>query len=298
MFVVLHPKEAAMTVKEAYTRLEQSLTPLYGLGEAKSISNIVFKDYLKLSLQSEKDDHLFEALLQDDYLKIEERLLSSEPVQYVVGFSWFYGLNFKVNPSVLIPRPETEELVHWVLETVKSKSKVQSQHPTSILDIGTGSGCIPITLKLKHPSLKVSALDVSEAALITATKNAYRLQAEVHFQRVNILDTRESDSLSQYDTIISNPPYIPNKERSLMSDNVLKYEPELALFVEDEDPLIFYITIADFAIKHLPPKGYLFFECNAFNAIEVVDMLKRKGFKEVELRKDMSGQDRMIRAIL
>ena len=172
-----------------------------------------------------------------------------------------------------------------------------------IIDIGTGSGCIPITLKIKNPTLEVSAIDVSESALITASRNASRHSVEIDFKRIDILNENDWIPLSHFNIIISNPPYIPQAEKALMQDNVLSHEPHLALFVEDTNPLIFYEKIADFAIKNAffnlssKVKRLLFFECNEFNAHEVVSMLHKKGFANIELRKDMSGKDRMIKAI-
>lgn len=276
-----------MTVKEAKSDFIKTLTPQYGEGEARAMSRYVFEDYFS----SKNDTDTFLDFLIEDFEKIKKRLLEGEPVQYVVGFAWFYGLKFKVNSNVLIPRPETEELVEWVLETTKKNS------PLKILDIGTGSGCIPVTLKVKNPTLNVSAVDISEGALITASRNAYRMNADIDFKRIDILNENDWTQLSDFHTIISNPPYIPNKEKALMHNNVLDYEPHLALFVDNDDALIFYTQIADFALLHLNTEGALFFECNEYNATEVVEMLHNKGFKTVELRQDMSGKDRMIRAI-
>ena len=282
-----------MTIKEAKTDFINTLTPQYGVGEARAMSRYVFEDYFG----SKNDSETFMDFLIEDFEKIKKRLLAGEPVQYVVGFAWFYGLKFKVNPNVLIPRPETEELVEWILETVSrfnSKLKTQNPKPYSVLDIGTGSGCIPITLKHKNEGLVVSAVDISEGALITASRNAYRMNVDVEFKRVDILNETDWLQLTDYQIIVSNPPYIPTKEKALMENNVLDFEPHLALFVDNDDALIFYEKIADFALLHLNTEGSLFFECNEFNAHEVVAMLKNKGFSDVELKKDMSGKDRMI----
>ncbi len=279
-----------MTINEAKSNFIKTLTPKYGEGEARAMSRYVFEDYFG----SKNDKDIFLDFLIEDLEKITQRLLAGEPVQYVVGFAWFYGFKFKVNPNVLIPRPETEELVEWILETVKPISNLQS--PISILDIGTGSGCIPITLKVKNTLLEVSAIDISEGALITASRNAYRMNADVEFKRIDILNETEWTQLADYQIIVSNPPYIPTKEKALMTGNVLDHEPHLALFVDDNNALIFYEKIADFALKHLFTEGVLFFECNEYNAKEVVDMLENKGFSQVELQQDMSGKDRMIRA--
>lgn len=294
-----------MTIQEAIQDLVQYLTPQYGEGEARSIARLVFEDYFQVNQSVEQEDLMFKSLLIDDFHKIKAQLLRGVPVQYVLGFAWFYGLKFKVNNSVLIPRPETEELVEWVLQTVKVLSDYQQFQPLenlNIIDIGTGSGCIPVTLKVKNPLLNVSAVDISESALITASRNASRHNALIDFKRINILEETEWSQLNEFDIMISNPPYIPNAEKSLMADHVLDHEPHLALFVEDTNPLIFYEKIADFAIKHLKSTHksaihqLLFFECNEFNASEVVFMLEKKGFIHIELRKDISGKDRMIKA--
>ncbi len=289
-----------MSIQSAIQDLVNTLTPLYGDREAASISRWLFDDYFNVKANKVNDELMFESLLQTDFLSIKERLINGEPIQYITGFAWFYGLKFKVNPNVLIPRPETEELVEWVLQTVGKRKNVR------VLDIGTGSGCIPVTLKIKNPSLEVSAVDISEGALITASRNAYRNNCDIEFKRLDILDENTWAELGQFDIIVSNPPYIPHVEKALMERNVLAFEPELALFVEDDNALIFYERIAEFAKKHVKmtenafyTEGSLpalFFECNQYNALEVVELLKQKGFKNIELRKDMSGNDRMIHA--
>jgi release factor glutamine methyltransferase len=300
-----------MTIQEAITDLKNALTPLYGEGETRAMTRYVFEDFFNLKPNNPSQEEIFKNFLLEDYFTLKNRLLAGEPVQYVVGFDWFYGLKFKVNNSVLIPRPETEELVEWILQICNEKwvmgnelkSLPTTHHPLpiKILDIGTGSGCIPVTLKVKNPNLEVTALDVSESALITASRNAYRHNALIDFKRIDILNETEWAQLSDFQIIVSNPPYIPHSEKVLMHDNVLQHEPHLALFVENDNALIFYEKIADFALKHLKKGldtegGYLFFECNEFNAIEVVEMLKIKGFQDIILKTDMSGKDRMIRA--
>lgn len=290
-----------MTISDAIQDLVQNLTLQYGEGEARSIARLVFEDYFNLKSTYENDEMLFQSFLKEDYESIKAQILRGVPVQYVLGFAWFYGIKFKVNNSVLIPRPETEELVEWVLETINPLKN--RENPLKIIDIGTGSGCIPITLKIKNSSLDVTAIDVSESALITASRNASRHNAEVDFKRINILNENDWIQLGHFDIIISNPPYIRQAEKALMEDNVLSHEPHLALFVDDNNPLAFYEKIADFALKHgsFPlnsiEQRLLFFECNEFNAHEVVSMLQEKGFNNIELKKDMSGKDRMIKAV-
>jgi release factor glutamine methyltransferase len=192
---------------------------------------------------------------------------------------------------VLIPRPETEELVYWIMETMKNR-----KDNWAILDIGTGSGCIPITIKKKRPLAQVTALDVSDGALEVAKSNAARHQVAINWQQLDILQVQDWEKGNQYEVIVSNPPYIPHSEKALMADNVLAYEPPLALFVENDNALIFYEIIAIFALQSLQTDGYLFFECNEFNAQQVVQLLEHKGYVQVVLQKDMSGRDRMIRA--
>ena len=289
-----------MSIANATQDLITALTPQYGDREAASISRWLFDDYFNVKADKTNDELMFNSFLQTDFLSIKERLINGEPIQYITGFAWFYGIKFKVNPNVLIPRPETEELVEWVLQTVGKQKGVK------VLDIGTGSGCIPVTLKIKNPSIEMSAVDISEGALITASRNAYRNSVDVDFKRLDILEEKTWNTLAQFDIIVSNPPYIPTKEKALMERNVLAFEPDLALFVEDDNALIFYERIAEFVRIHAKDAKNavytegsfttLFFECNQYNAREVVELLEQKGFKDIELRKDMSGNDRMIRA--
>ena len=227
-------------------------------------------------------------------------LQQEKPIQYITGESWFYGLKFEVNENTLIPRPETEELVEWIIES--QKSKVQSQK-LEILDIGTGSGCIPISLKANLPQANVSAIDVSEQALEVAKRNANSNKVEINFIQANILEVEYLSQLqtpnfqlpTSIDIIVSNPPYVRNLEKEEIKKNVLDYEPHLALFVEDTDALLFYRKIAQLALKNLSPNGLLFFEINQYLGKETVELLENIGFKNIELKKDMYGNDRMIR---
>ena len=217
-------------------------------------------------------------------------LQQEKPIQYITGEAWFYGLRLEVNENTLIPRPETEELVEWIIES--QKSKVQSQK-CEILDIGTGTGCIPISLKTNLPQANVSAIDVSEKALEVAKRNAVSNKVDISFIQADIL---EVEDLSQYfDIIVSNPPYVRNLEKQEIKKNVLDYEPHLALFVEDTDALLFYRKIAQLALKNLSPNGLLFFEINQYLGKETVELLDNLGFKNIELKKDIYGNDRMIK---
>jgi release factor glutamine methyltransferase len=220
---------------------------------------------------------------------IISELKTEKPIQYITGEAWFYGYRFEVNENTLIPRPETEELVEWIVESTKQETVSKK---LNILDIGTGSGCISISLKKEISNAIVSAIDVSEKALIMARKNAVDNEVEVNFILQNIL---ESESLiEKYDIIVSNPPYVRNLEKQEIKKNVLDYEPHLALFVEDTDALLFYRKIAELALTGLSLNGKLFFEINQYLGKETVALLENLGFKNIELRKDFVGNDRMI----
>ena len=222
---------------------------------------------------------------------IISELKTEKPIQYITGEAWFYGLRFEVNENTLIPRPETEELVEWIIEESKNL-KIQQSKNLTILDIGTGSGCIPISLKKEIPNAIVSAIDVSEKALEMAKKNAVDNEVEVNFMLKNILETESLDE--KYNIIVSNPPYVRNIEKQEIKKNVLAYEPHLALFVEDNNALIFYRKIAELALTSLTSNGKLFFEINQYLGKETVELLENLGFKNIELRKDFVGNDRMI----
>lgn len=222
--------------------------------------------------------------------KALERLKKEEPIQYILGKTEFYGLPFKVNENTLIPRPETEELVEWILEEINVNDK------RNILDIGTGTGCIPISLKKNLPNSNISAIDVSEEALEIAKQNAKLNEVEISFINEDILKTKRLNGM--FDIIVSNPPYVRELEKVEIKNNVLKNEPHLALFVKDDNPLLFYKKIADLAKSNLTKNGLLFFEINQYLGSETIDMLKSKGFTQIELQKDMFGNDRMIKASL
>jgi len=218
-----------------------------------------------------------------------EKLEKEIPIQYILGNAHFYGLEFEVNENTLIPRPETEELVEWI---IKNNSKIEGFKDLKILDIGTGSGCIAISLAKNLPHAKVFAIDVSEKALETAKKNALTNETEVTFLLKNILET--DDLEQQFDIIVSNPPYVRNLEKEEIKKNVLEYEPHLALFVEDNDALIFYRKISELAQKNLTENGQLYFEINQYLGTEMIDLLEAKNFATIELRKDIYENDRMI----
>jgi release factor glutamine methyltransferase len=264
------------------------LSPVFGIGEARAISRIVFEDVLNWRVG--RPLRALELSELQTLEQIRERLLQHEPLQYILGTADFYGYVFELNSSVLIPRPETEELVEWVIETVSG-----SAEHLRVLDIGTGSGCIPITIKKEVPSAEVWGMDVSAPALEVASRNGAALQAEVHWRQFDVLDTGSYPHLPQFNCIISNPPYIPMREKALMSSSVLDHEPELALFVSDADPLLFYREILRFAQQYLIQSGWLFFECNEFNAEEVDQLATGMGFGQREIRRDLQGKQRMWR---
>ena len=234
------------------------------------------------------------------FLSILPRLVAGEPLQYVLGVADFFGLKFKVNPAVLIPRQETEELVAWILSELKTGPGFSTIQQPVLLDIGLGSGCIGITLKKKFPALQLIGLEKSPEALAVALENAESILGEsslvLQLYQGDVLDQSVWAKFPMLDVVVSNPPYIPHNEIDLVPEHVAAHEPALALFVDDPDPLLFYRMIADFSLQKLLPGGMLFFECNEFNAREVEAILHKKGFTSVELRKDLSGAARMIRA--
>ena len=248
--------------------------------------------------------------LSDEEVKkwnaILAQLQQEKPIQYITREAWFYGLKFEVNENTLIPRPETEELVEWIIESWKLGAgswKSENQKRINVLDIGTGTGCIPIALKANLPQANVFAIDVSEMALEVAKRNAELNKVEVNFIQANILEVEDLSQLpssiihhpSSYNIIVSNPPYVRNLEKQEIKKNVLDYEPHLALFVEDTDALLFYKKIAQLAIKNLSPNGLLFFEINQYLGKETVELLENLGFKNIELKKDIYGNDRMVK---
>lgn len=226
--------------------------------------------------------------------KAQQRLLQEEPIQYIFGKTEFYGLSFMVDKNTLIPRPETEELVEWILHEVKTQNLEEKD--ISVLDIGTGSGCIATLLAKYLPNAKITAVDISIEALTIATKNAEFNNVEIDFKQLNILETEKLNT--NFDIIVSNPPYVRELEKAEIKNNVLENEPETALFVPDENPLLFYDKIADLAKNHLSMNGLLFFEINQYLGNEMISLLKQKEFSNIELRKDLFGNDRMIKTSL
>jgi release factor glutamine methyltransferase len=277
-----------ITIWQLLSDLTEALTPAYGGGEASSIARIVAEDafHLKGNAGRELDEVEYTR-----YLDISQRLLSGEPVQYVLGQADFFGMKFRVSPATLIPRQETEELVAWVLEEPVSND-------VKLLDVGLGSGCIAISIRKKRPGWTVYGMDVSEEALAVAQQNSETLVGgDTRFFHGNALKKQDWQNLPALDIVISNPPYIPAAERTLVPAHVLNHEPHLALFVTDDDPLLFYREIAGMSLEKLKSGGRIFFECNEFNAGEVAEMLGQSGFTSIESRKDICGADRMVRAV-
>ena len=280
-----------MKIKEYKTKFIAELLPFYDEMEAESFFYLILENQRQLRridlalnidlLFSKEEIQIWNVIL--DKLKLEI------PIQYILGTTHFYGLEFNVNENVLIPRPETEELVEWIISSAVHMPNFKN---IKSLDIGTGSGCIAISLAKNIPNAEVFAIDISDKALATAKENADLNKVNVAFTQRNILETKDLEQ--QFDIIVSNPPYVRNLEKAEIKPNVLANEPHLALFVEDNDALIFYRKIAELATKNLSPEGKLFFEINQYLGKETVELLEKMHFKNSELRKDIYGNDRMI----
>lgn len=288
-----------MTIAQQYTLFCEALTKIYPNSEAENITDWVFekvtgKNKLERRIgKSGKETAEQENLSTDQLLLLKtylDQLENHTPVQYVLREAWFYKRKFFVNKNVLIPRPETEELVEWIMEEIK-----QRPGSCSLLDIGTGSGCIPISLKKEMPHCTVSAIDVSKEALHVAQQNATNHKVDIQFLKVDFLDEKQWNELPLFDIIISNPPYIPIMESSKLDKNVTDFEPSIALFVEDGDPFIFYTKIARFSKHHLLPKGKIFVEVHEDFADAVKAIFEKSGYT-ASVKKDIYGKERMIRA--
>lgn len=280
-----------MKIRTYKAEFIKNLTSVYDAAEAESFFYIILesKKNLKRLDLALKPDLEFSVNEITVFRALELNLKNEIPVQYLLGTTSFYDLNFEVNKNVLIPRPETEELVDWIVQDNK-----KSENSIKILDIGTGSGCIAISLAKNIPNSKITAIDISEKALKIAQKNAIKNNVAVTFLKKNILKISNLEQI--FDIIVSNPPYVRNLEKNEIKKNVLDYEPHLALFVDDDDALIFYRTIATLALKNLSENGRLYFEINQFLGLETVQLLEKLDFKNIELRKDMYGKERMIKA--
>lgn len=281
-----------MTIQEATYYLLNQLRTIYSDSEASQITDWVMEKVTG-SMKTERMLYKNETLSAKEQIQVKEyveRLLQHEPVQYVLNESWFCGIKFFVDKNVLIPRPETEELVEWVVNDYKGRNE-----ELRILDIGTGSGCIPVSLKRKLPAAEVWSCDVSTGAIEIAKKNADAVNAGIHFIELNFLNKEQRDKLPAFDIIVSNPPYIPEKDKAQMNPNVLNYEPATALFVPDNDTLIFYAAIADFGKQHLKQNGNIYFEIHEDLGNSVAELLSSNGYN-AEIKKDMQQKDRMVKS--
>ncbi|MGN6568831.1 MAG: peptide chain release factor N(5)-glutamine methyltransferase [Flavipsychrobacter sp.] len=282
-----------LSYNDAFYGLLNKLKQLYDDYESAAIAHEVMhhitgRDKLQRILEK---DTLFTEAEQASFELLQTELLKGKPLQYATGHSWFMGRRYTVNEHVLIPRPETEELVDWIVQDAKENTSA-----LSILDIGTGSGCIPISLKLDMPEANVSSCDVSKAALSVAKENARQLQAEIGLIETDFLDEQQRARLGKYDVIVSNPPYIPVSEKEQLHKNVKDFEPSLALFVPADDALLFYRTIAAFGKTHLNAGGSIYCELHVDYAIATQQLFEQQGYQSVEVRKDMHGNLRMLKA--
>jgi release factor glutamine methyltransferase len=280
-----------MLIKEIKKQFLEDLSVWNDPMETESLFYIVLEklhNFKRIDLALSPDLEVSESQLVQ-WIDIISELKTQKPIQYILGETEFFGLNFKVNENTLIPRQETEELIQWILDDLKTKVKIDS----TILDVGTGSGCIAISLSKNLPKAKIFALDVSQDALKVASKNAVLNQCSVTFLHQNILEVEDLNL--ELDILVSNPPYVRNLEKDEIKPNVLQHEPHLALFVEDNDALLFYRKIGLIAQKNLKENGYLYFEINQYLGQETLNLVKEQGFKNCELRKDIFGNDRMIR---
>jgi len=279
------------TVADIINAFNNDLNDIYPPYEIKGFIRWSFQyvcGYSSIDLNIKRNE-ILENNKSDTLLTIINKLKSNQPIQYILDETEFYGLKFKVNENVLIPRPETEELVDWIINENKNQM-------ACILDVGTGSGCIAIALNKNIESAIIIAIDVSEDALNLARENSKLNQVDIDFRRLNILDKKERESLPNIDIIVSNPPYVLEKEKQLMAKNVLDYEPHLALFVPDDDALLFYRNIIEFASDKLNPKGKIYFEINEEKGDEIRNLLSFNQFRNIVIKKDLRGKDRMIKA--
>ena len=282
-----------MTTEQFYNHFLKELKNIYEEKEASNITDWVFENITHLKKWERRgssfqlSDKQFSQLKQ--YLS---DLLTYKPLQYVLNEAWFYKMKFFVNEHVLIPRPETEELVSCIINDVRN---AKNNEQLKILDIGTGSGCIAISIKKELEQCEVTAVDVSEKALMVAKKNAGMLKANIKFEKINFLDESCWNQFQEYDAIVSNPPYIPHKEKQNLSKNVTEFEPGIALFVPDDDPFIFYNSIAKFALSHLNLWGTIYVEVHENYAKEIQQIFSAYNFKS-EIKKDIYGKERIVSA--
>jgi len=295
-----------MKLFEAEQYIKEQLNGMYEEQEAINITHLAIEHATGLSKTQRVAKRQTELLHTElEQLKKDlNRLKLHEPVQYVMNKTWFYGMELYVDKNVLIPRPETEELVQWIINDIKTSGKdvftrrsMEADETTQlkILDVGTGSGCIALALKGAMPKAEVWGCDVSEEALNVARRNGSALNIRVDFQGVNFLDDGQQKHLPTVDIIVSNPPYVPLKDREHMQSNVVDHEPYTALFVPDDDPLIFYKALAEFAKKRLYAGGSIYMEIHEALANDVAKLFNSYGYSNFELKKDMQGKDRMVK---
>lgn len=294
-----------MKIGEAEIWLRQELSSIYDEREASNIASLVLENITGLQRVdriTQKEDRLIVQQLHH-LTEIHHRLMHHEPMQYALGEAWFYGMKLFVDKNVLIPRPETEELVEWIIKDVhvsgknvfeRKEGEADETTLLKILDVGTGSGCIALALKKTMPKAEVWACDVSDEALDVARRNGSELDIRVDFVGVNFLDETQRKQLPTVDIIVSNPPYIPEKDKETMQSNVVNHEPHKALFVSNDNTLIFYKAIVEFCKNRLYENGTVYMEIHEDSGNEVVKLFEKEGYK-VELRKDMQGKDRMAK---
>lgn len=283
-----------MILKEFKTFFSEALSEIYPQTEIDTFFFLLIEEKLELQRIDTvlKPNFEITSAIFKELQVIINRLKKEEPIQYILGKTEFYGLPFFVDKNTLIPRPETEELVEWVLNEVKNFENYNTKN-LSILDIGTGTGCIPISIAKNLPNSYISAIDISKNALNIAKQNAVLNEVKIDFHKIDILNAEKLHQ--KFDIIISNPPYVRELEKAEIKNNVLQNEPHLALFVDDNNPLIFYDKIANLAKNFLTERGILFFEINQYLGNKTLKMLEIKGFKSIELRKDLFGNERMIK---
>ena len=292
-----------MTIKQYRAQFNKSIKHLYPTSEIDSFFFLILEEYIgfkRIDIVLKSDFYIDQESL--NLMQVATKQLEQEiPIQYIIGKTEFFGLPFNINKEVLIPRPETEELVEQVIKEVSliktyntASNEATNEKQITILDIGTGSGCIAISLKKQLPGSKISAIDVSDKALRVAKKNAALNKVNINFIHLDILKTNNLDKL--YDVIVSNPPYVRELEKKEMKNNVLNNEPHLALFVDNKNPLLFYNKIAELAKNFLTKNGQLHFEINQYLGKETIKLLAEKGFKNIQLKKDIFGNDRIVTA--
>ena len=282
-----------MTIRQAVEEIRRQLTGLYPETEIESLTRILFRHYLDFTPTQIhlSHDHELPDAIEKQFRKAVDELKKYRPIQYILGETEFYGLNFELTPDVLIPRPETEELTDWIVREYDRDATL------SVVDMGTGSGCIAVSLAAHFPNANVWAVDISETALIVARRNARKNRVTVNFLLKDILnDNLKNFEHGFFDVVVSNPPYVTPSERQQMQPNVLEYEPHCALFTPVDDSLIFYRRIAEFGLKCLKDRGKIFFEINETFSKETADILEQYGYSDIIMRKDINGKWRMIAA--